>query len=286
VTTTLRPAGPEQRHAATAAHSPARSRCYDICVNGRRVGAVEIRAAEERGLRTGRITRLLVDEADRRKGRATVALLAAEEVLRGWGCGRAVVAVPAAAGPALRLAAALGYTERSRHLLKAVQPSAAASAPPEGCSLQPMTDRHYRAWLARDSAQLVDLMTAEGIPPDRAVGEAERAQRALLPAGPETSGMAFRRLLHHGTGVGTLLLRLDGAPRADAEAWVYAVEVAEGHRGRGHGRTLMHAAEETCRDAGRRVLGLNVHSGNTPARTLYASLGYRPAEHLLGKVLL
>lgn len=286
MTTTLRPAGPEQRTGSDDGGT-VRRRAYDICVNGRRAGAVELAAAAEDGLVTGRITRLTVDEADRRSGRATVAALAAEEVLRGWGARRVVVSVPAA-GPALRLATVLGYTERSRRLLKPMGPpvAAAGSAGTDGGALAPMTDAHYGAWLARDHAALAARRTADGVRPDRAAAAAGRARRSLLPDGPATTGMAFRRLLHDGVDVGTLWLRLDGAPHPDADAWVHAVEVAEQHRGRGHGRTLMRAAERMCREAGRRVLGLDVEAGNVPALALHASLGYRPVEHLLSKPLL
>lgn len=291
MTTTLRPSGPEERPDGDDGERP-RRRAYDICVNGRRAGGVQVSAADERGVRTGRIAALEVDEADRRKGRATVAALAAEEVLRGWDCRRSVVSVPAGAGPALRLATALGYTERSRQLLKTVDAPGAAPGPREDdgdgeeSGLRPMTGEHYRAWLVRDRAQLVALMTADGVRPERAAEEAYRAQRALLPGGPATPGMAFHRLLHRGASVGTLWLRLDGAPLPGADAWVYAVEVAGQYRGRGHGRRLMRAAERLCHEAGRQVLGLNVYAGNTPARALYESLGYRPAEYLLGKPLL
>ncbi|EST39587.1 hypothetical protein N566_01035, partial [Streptomycetaceae bacterium MP113-05] len=152
--------------------------------------------------------------------------------------------------------------------------------------LLPMTHEHYRTWEAHDRHRLIDVMTSGGVAPEVAARDAQRAQRALLPDGPSTPGMAFHRLLHHGTSVGTLWLRLDGAPRPEADAWVYAVEVGAEHRGNGHGRTLMRAAENVCLLAGRRALGLNVHTGNTPARALYASLGFRPAEHVLTKPLL
>ncbi len=282
MTTTLRPAGPEENHAGGLGHT--RRRVYDICVNGRRAGGVELSAAEETGLRTGRITHLAVGEADRRKGRATVAALAAEEVLRSWGCARAAVSVPAEAGAALRLAAALGYTERSRHLLRDL-PGPDAAGLPAGSRLAPLTGESYRAWCVRDRDRLVAGLTADGVPHERAAAEAEHAQGALLPDGPATPGMALYALLHDGAETGTLWLRMDGAPRPGAQAWVYSVEVDERRRGRGHGRTLMRAAEDVCRAAGLQVLGLNVHTGNTPARALYESLGYRTAEHHLGKSL-
>ncbi|RWZ72902.1 GNAT family N-acetyltransferase, partial [Streptomyces albidoflavus] len=107
MTTTLRPAAPLQREP----DGTVRLRPYDICVNGRPVGSLSVGTAPGMGPTVGLLDGLTVQEADRGRGRATVALLAAEEVLRGWGCTLARCTVPADAGPALRLATALGWTE-------------------------------------------------------------------------------------------------------------------------------------------------------------------------------
>ena len=64
------------------------------------------------------------------------------------------------------------------------------------------------------------------------------------------------------------------------------MEADEAHRGRGHGRALMLLAEIQTIFAGRRVLGLNVFAGNTPAERLYASLGYETTRYALQKPLL
>ncbi|MFE0424496.1 GNAT family N-acetyltransferase [Streptomyces sp. NPDC058953] len=106
MTTTLRPTGPTRNETGGA-----RARDYDICVNGRRVGGVEIATLPSAGAGTGTLRALGVDEADRRRGRGTVAALAAEEVLRGWGCDTVLVSVPSGAAAAIRLVTALGYTE-------------------------------------------------------------------------------------------------------------------------------------------------------------------------------
>ncbi|SCE33345.1 hypothetical protein GA0115246_114671, partial [Streptomyces sp. SolWspMP-sol7th] len=81
MTTTLRPTEPLQ-------HDPggARHRAYEIRVNSRPVGGLVLSARPEYGL--GSIVGLRVAEPDRGRGRAAVAVLAAEEVLRGWGCRR------------------------------------------------------------------------------------------------------------------------------------------------------------------------------------------------------
>ncbi|MFD0346740.1 GNAT family N-acetyltransferase [Kitasatospora aburaviensis] len=64
------------------------------------------------------------------------------------------------------------------------------------------------------------------------------------------------------------------------------VEVAEAHRGHGHGRTLMLLAERECLAAGVHDLGLNVFTGNEVAIRLYDSLGYRVTNRVYGKPLI
>ncbi|MCF6525286.1 GNAT family N-acetyltransferase [Streptomyces sp. JJ36] len=278
MTTTLRPSGPEER-----TPDGGRRRAYDICDNGRPVGTVVLAAAPWHGRLGGRIERLAVAPPDRRRGRATVAALAAEEVLRGWGCERVEAGLPAADGPApVALAAALGYAESGRSMVKEL--SGVPALPPDSVP-RPMTAREYDRWAAADRALLAGRLAGCGLPREAARAAAERAQRELLPDGPATRGMSLSVLAHRGTDVGTLWVRRDGAPGAGAEAWVYAVAVEEEHRGRGHGRTLMLAAERECAAAGVRLLGLHVHAGNTPARRLYDGLGYRTAERRYGKTL-
>ena len=92
MTTTLRPTEPLQ-HSADGG----RSRAYDICVNSRRVGSVRVATDPHFGTASGLIEDLRVDEPDRGRGRGTVAALAAEEVLRGWGCTDVKISVPAGA---------------------------------------------------------------------------------------------------------------------------------------------------------------------------------------------
>lgn len=276
MTTTLRPTGPERRAA-----DGARSRSYDICVNGRPVGRLRLATDERFGPSAGRVEELAVHGPDRRRGRATVAALAAEEVLRGWGCRRIEASVPADAGHALRLAAALGYTERSRSMAKEL---AETPVLPPGSTVRPLEADDYPAWLESRREAYVRLWTGWGMDPGRARLRAEADHAELLPGGPDTTGTALRVLAHGGADVGTLWLAT--ARARGSGAWVFDVEVAPAHRGRGHGRTLMLAAERECLAAGVRTLGLNVFTDNTAALRLYQSLGHRPTAHHLHKPLL
>ncbi|WP_435602992.1 GNAT family N-acetyltransferase [Streptomyces sp. bgisy130] len=276
MTTTLRPAGPEERH--DGGH---RARAYDVCVNSRRVGGIRLTTDARFGPTVGRIAELAIDEPDRHRGRATVAALAAEEVLRGWRCRQIELTVPADAEAAGRLAAALGYTERSRMMSK---PLTAAPPLPEGSGDRALSEAEYPAWRDAALAEHIRTQVGQGMAQERAEEAAAAGHRALLPEGAETPHQALRVLAHGGTDVGSIwvALRMPDQPGG----YVVDVRVAPGHRGQGHGRTLMGIAERESLAAGRTSLGLNVYAGNAPALGLYTSLGYRPTGYLLWKPIL
>ncbi|MFF4898996.1 GNAT family N-acetyltransferase [Streptomyces sp. NPDC001068] len=274
MTTTLRPTEPLQRDADGAA-----SRRYQVCVNSRPVGAVHLGTSPDPGDPVGRILDLRIEEPDRRRGRGTVAALAAEEVLRGWGCTRIEVSVPAEAEVALRTATALGYVLRNRHLRKPL-----GDTPPElpaGSRGRPMTAAEFGPWREAHQEDYARSWTERGMPEAAARAKALRDAAAALPDGPATPGMELGVLEHEGTAVGTLWTGV-----REGEAFVYKVESDPAHRGRGHGRTLMLLAEARAIAAGRRAILLNVFAGNTPAERLYESLGYRTITRHLYKNLL
>ncbi|RKN12688.1 GNAT family N-acetyltransferase [Streptomyces radicis] len=279
MTTTLRPAGPEESGA-----DGLRSRPFDIRVNGRRAGALRLTVYATEGDVFGRIAQLEIAPDDRRRGRATVAALAAEEVLRGEGCRQVVASVPAAAGGALELARSLGYVERNLNMAKEL-PERPPSLPP-GLVARAMTGPEFEDWRVEARERYVREWVERGVPETTAEERGRSAHATLLPEGLATERAALRVLTHEDLPVGTLWLSTDPErlPHG-ADAYVFSVAVDEKHRGRGHGRALMLEAERLTRAAGGRVLGLNVFAGNTPALRLYASLGYRPVEHHLYKPL-
>lgn len=279
MTTTLRPTGPLQRGA-----DGAMARGYDVCVNGRPVGTVELARDPDAGPPTGVLRSLRIDEADRGRGRGTVAALAAEEVLRGWGCTRIVTVVPAEAAAALRLAGALWYAESGRTLSKEVPPE-----PPElpgGVDGRPLTDQEFRSWRAGAVERYARTWTERGLPEDRARARSEADHREKLPHGAATRGAFLRALVVDGAAVGHVWVAERPPRPGERGAYVYDVHVGEGHRGQGYGRALMLVAERLAHAAGAPELRLHVASGNIPAAGLYASLGYRPVLHHLTKPLL
>lgn len=63
------------------------------------------------------------------------------------------------------------------------------------------------------------------------------------------------------------------APGVDA--YVEELTVTRSQRRRGVARRLMEAVEAWARTAGARIVTLDTHVTNEPARALYAELGYR-----------
>ncbi|MEU7474129.1 GNAT family N-acetyltransferase [Streptomyces sp. NPDC044984] len=274
MTTTLRPVEPLQQNP-----DGTRSRRYQVCVNSRPVGTVHLGTHPVFGDAVARITNLRIEEPDRRRGRGTVAALAAEEVARGWGCRRIEATVPADARAALGLATALGYVVRNRTMEKAL-----ADTPPvlpEGSVARPMTEDEFGPWSARGRENYAGDWIRRGVPEAEARAKAANDHAALLPDGRATEDMLFSVLEHEGTPVGTLWLSVRGE-----RAYVFDVEADAAHRGRGHGRTLMLLAEAQAVAAGNRVVGLNVFAGNTPAERLYDSLGYGTTQYSMYKPLL
>ncbi|OIK00650.1 GNAT family N-acetyltransferase [Streptomyces colonosanans] len=272
MTTTLRPAEP-LRHNADGT----RSRRFQVCVNGRPVGGLRLSTHPEYGPGVARIEDLRIEEPDRRRGRGTVAALACEEVVRGWGCKRIEASVPGDAEAALRLATALGYVVRSRNMAKRVDVTPPL---PSGNVARPLTEVEYGPWLAQDRDRFVRSLTGRGVPETEAYAKADGSYARFLPDGLATTDTLISVLEQEGNPVGTLWLSL--RPQT---AFVVDVEVHAEQRGRGHGRTLMLLAEAQAAEAGKDRIALHVFAGNIPAERLYASLGYETTQYHLHKTL-
>ncbi|WP_434588064.1 GNAT family N-acetyltransferase [Streptomyces sp. A5-4] len=279
MTTTLRPTVPLQQGA-----DGAKSRRYEVCVNSRPVGTIELVTEVRHGAGAGRIAALAVDESDRRRGRATVAMLAAEEVLRGWRCDRVDISVPAGAAAALRLVAALGYTERNINMGRPL--SGPAPELPTGISARAMTQGEFDAWLARTRVNYVQGLTRRGFPEKAARAKADADHADALADGLATPDTYLGVLTRDDAVLGTLWLALRHPFLGRTGGFVFDVEVAAAYRGRGHGRSLMLLAEQRALDAGAEQIRLNVYADNVPALRLYESLGYEPQMRHFYKQLL
>lgn len=278
MTTTLRPTGPSKQGA-----DGARARAYDVCDNGRPVGAVEIATDPAFGATAGVLRSLRIDASHRRRGRGVIAALAAEEVLRGWGCVQVRLEVPSDNEAAGRLAAALGYTERSRNMIKSLPQTPPAL--PGGLVARPMSEDEFTRWEGTAIAAYAQEWIGRGVPADQALRKSEADHARLLPQGLSSEGVRLHVLVHDGEVVGHIWVARFEKDPGSSVGWVYDVEVREEYRGRGYGRALMLEAEGMALAAGVDRLGLHVFAANTPALRLYESLGYETTNHNLAKPL-
>ncbi|ADL47797.1 GNAT family N-acetyltransferase [Micromonospora aurantiaca (nom. illeg.)] len=129
-------------------------------------------------------------------------------------------------------------------------------------------------------------VTAGNWTPEEALGRAREATVGFLPQGIATPGMLFLvGELADGSPVGRLWIGLTH-PRGLADcAFLYDIEVAAGHRGRGLGRALLAAGERAAREHGAQALELNVFGANETARKLYETSGYRVVTQQMRKDL-
>lgn len=278
MTTTLRPTGPIQSGA-----DGAQRRAYDVCDNGRPVGSVTLAVEPGAGGPTGVVKDLRIDEAVRRRGRGTVAALAAEEILRGWGCSQVWTEAVAGEPAGQRLAAALGYTENSRHMVKTLPELPQALA--EGLTARPMLPQEFAAWSDGAVAAYAESLVTRRVPQEAALEAARASHARHLPDGLATEGARLEYLIHEGETVGYVWVAPFEMHPGLRVGYVFDVEVREGSRGQGYGRALMLWAEQIALAAGERKIGLHVVTANTAAVRLYETLGYAPTKLYLSKPL-
>ncbi|MBP1784466.1 ribosomal protein S18 acetylase RimI-like enzyme [Micromonospora sp. HB375] len=154
-------------------------------------------------------------------------------------------------------------------------------------SVRAMSPEEFDSWqdeLAAGYAR--EHVTAGNWTPEEALDRAREATAGFLPQGMATPGMLFLvGELADGSPVGWLWIGLTH-PRGLADcAFLYDIEVAAGHRGRGLGRALLAAGERVAREHGAQALELNVFGTNETARKLYETSGYRVVTQQMRKDL-
>ena len=148
------------------------------------------------------------------------------------------------------------------------------------------TPTEYEGWRAASvQAYAEDLLDAGRVGSGEAVATANQSYVDLLPQGLDTPDAVVLRLEDGGAHVGWLWVGRSAPRLRDDTAWVYDIEVDAALRGRGYGRAAMLLAEDVARSIGAEALGLNVFGGNTVARSLYVSLGYKESSVVMRKPL-
>jgi GNAT superfamily N-acetyltransferase len=148
-----------------------------------------------------------------------------------------------------------------------------------------LPDAEFAAWLPSMRERYAESMLRDGgFTPAAAHAKAARDMELLFPGDvrPEEHGVYV--IEADAEQVGELWIAEaddDGEPAL----WVYNVEVAERHRGRGFGREAMRFAEAEARRRGVHRIVLNVFGRNQIARDLYRSLGYEEQAIRMSKQL-
>jgi ribosomal protein S18 acetylase RimI-like enzyme len=165
--------------------------------------------------------------------------------------------------------------ELLRHDLAATAPDTATE--PDLVGTRSLTDDEFGPWReAQVQAYAEDNLQRSGGDLERALARSRAEFAESLPDGLGTADTSIVVL--------TADVRAGGSERVGhlwvahhvepATSFVYDVEVAPEHRGRGFGRAAMVVADRLARAAGDERVGLHVFGGNTTARRLYLSYGY------------
>ncbi|GAA1236088.1 GNAT superfamily N-acetyltransferase [Microbacterium phyllosphaerae] len=144
--------------------------------------------------------------------------------------------------------------------------------------VSPMTAERFTSFaVASEAAFAADLAASGRYSEEDAAVESHRQMQLELPDGVASEGQELFVAEVDGDEVGVLWIGVR-ARAGRPHAFILDIEIAEGHRRRGYGRDVMHAAEREARRLGADSIGLHVFGFNTGAIRLYESLGYRRVE--------
>jgi ribosomal protein S18 acetylase RimI-like enzyme len=142
--------------------------------------------------------------------------------------------------------------------------------------LRPLRDDEFDAWVSAATAGYAASIEHDaGLTHEEAQFKAKTDMARFVSDGSLPEGHAVFVVEDDGEAVGRLWVAerpIDGGRTA---LIVYEVSVDEHARGRGLGKLAMEFASEEAKRRGLDHVGLNVFGGNTVARGLYRSLGYR-----------
>lgn len=143
-------------------------------------------------------------------------------------------------------------------------------------TLRKMTESEFGSFRAKLVTEYAAVNVSAGRWSAEEAEEKSAAQtEELLPQGVDTPRVLVMIAENSdGERIGHVWVGLDRQGTASGGAWIYDIEVAENHRGKGYGRAILHAAEQETLKNGVNSIGLNVFGTNTVARSLYESAGY------------
>lgn len=129
-----------------------------------------------------------------------------------------------------------------------------------------------------------DLVAQGGLGRDQAAAKTATDWERLFPDGRVAPGNElFAVEDESGVRVGDLWIAERENDGGDKVLYVYSIEIAPEHRGRGLGREAMLLFEDEARSRGISTTSLTVLGGNEVARSLYRSLGYAERAVFMSK---
>jgi GNAT superfamily N-acetyltransferase len=143
--------------------------------------------------------------------------------------------------------------------------------------LRPLREDEFPALVEEGRRQYArDMIENGGFSPDAAERKAAHDWATTLPEGLGTEDHWIFAVeeAESGRTVGRVWFARRQVNGVDT-AFLYDIHLDETVRGRGFGRQAMQLLEQEVRSRGLSTIALNVFGGNSVARALYASLGYR-----------
>ena len=140
----------------------------------------------------------------------------------------------------------------------------------------PMDETAFQGYLARAVQEYADDNVKAGAwDREGALEKSRKAFDQFLPEGRSTEGHQLFLITdtdRHVT-VGSIWYMMRSGARSRS-AFICDLHIDEAHRRQGYGRRALLHLEDELREQGVSRIGLHVFSYNTPARSLYDSLGY------------
>ena len=152
--------------------------------------------------------------------------------------------------------------------------------------IRPMTPAEIDAYVDQVASGYVrQRVEFAGEAQEVAERHAADAVQRFFPDRRPASGQHVYAAEVAGEVIGSLWVAEQSRGGPERQGWVYDIQIDPPHRGRGHGRALMEAAERQALEFGCTSLGLNVFGGNEIAIKLYESLGYSTTSLQMSKQL-
>ncbi len=178
-----------------------------------------------------------------------------------------------------------GFRPAATQMLRRLTRPPGPDVGPGPVTLRPMTRDAYEVFRAgQEVVYAAELARSGTVPEAEARQQADAEMAELLPDGWDTPDQLLYTGFVGSVPVGYLWLQ-EETDSAGLHVFVCDVTVYEQLRRRGHGRTMMRAAERICRQRGAVSVRLSVFGFNHAARALYDQLGYQAIEELCCKPL-